>query len=192
MNAFDVKKWIPTFAAYLVLAVAVAVPYRSLRTDVGRLKQKKAEMLVNVQKSIPESRIVYLKKLTDSLQASLDRKRGRVYPRSDFEGLGKAVQRVIEPYGLQMVSISPVYDDLSVLWNTPAEFSDLPVQLELKGTFSQFSRLLDQLNAMPFAVKISDFNLVKETGPKPNLQIKLRGKVVLGQIKKETQPKEIK
>ncbi len=183
MKAFDIKKWIFALLGLLLLVAWYFLSYRNILKDNGKLRSRLSYYRSEAKKNIPEPQIQKMKRQCDSLQGVLIQKRSRVFPENDFQNLGKKIGQVVEKYGLKIVSIRPDYESLKNLGESREEIFELPFQLDLSGTFSQFTKWIDDMNTLPFAIKLGEFSLARETAGRSALEIGLKGAVLLGKTK---------
>lgn len=182
MKTFDIKKWVIPVLGFVALAAWFYYYHANLKV-ISRQKKMIEYLQIEARKNIPESKIEDMKQKTDSLLVVLKQKQSRVFLENEFQNLGKKIGDAVGQYGLQIVSIRPDYESLKTVSESREEIKELPFQMELKGNFSQFTKWLDHLNELPFAIRINDFSLSKESANSLTLQIELKGVVLLGSKK---------
>jgi len=192
MRTFDLKKWIFPLLGLLLLVAWFFLGYQQLLKTNGKLRSQLSYYQSETQKNIPEPQIQKMRQQCDSLQAILVQKRSRVFPEDDFQDLGKKIGQVVDTYGLKIVSIRPDYESLKTLGESREEIFELPFHLDLTGTFSQFTKWIDDMNALPFAIKLGEFSLERENAERSALLIGLKGAVLLGKTKQDGNENEKK
>lgn len=183
MQAFDIKKWIFSILGVVLLIGWFFLIYQRNQKDIGTLQKKLAYLQSEARKNIPESKIQEAKQQADSLQIVLNQKQSRIFPEKEFYDLGKKIGQAVGQYGLKIISIKPDYESLKNVRESSEDIKELPFQMELKGDFSQFTKWIDHLNALPFAIKFGEFSLEKESASSLSLKIDLWGTVLLGKRK---------
>lgn len=183
MKSIDIKKWIFPILGVVLLIAWFFLYYRGNLKNKVDLRKRIDYLQSETRKNIPESKILEIQKRTDSLQVVLIQRRSRVFLEMEFQNLGKKIGEVVGQYGLQIVSIRPDYESLNTVRESKEEIKELPFQMELKGNFSQFTKWVDHLDALPFAVRINDFLFSKENPNNLTLRIELKGIVLLGKNK---------
>jgi hypothetical protein len=132
-----------------------------------------------IKKDIPESQIQAIQNLVDSLGADFNKKESRVYPAEEMGDLVHFIQTSFKPYDLTVVTVRPVYENLAALENDTTGTAELPATVEVKGRFAGFTRLMDDLDGLPFAFKVNSVDLYREDAEKASVDIELKGIVFL-------------
>jgi len=166
-------------AIVIVASIWVAGVYLPSRTRISYLHRELADLDVKEKEYLPAVKIDALSGVVDSLSRKLNAQNKRIYPESALIELGKAVEKLGKAYQLTLQSISPDFDSLSVLSSSGTDLSELRIIAEFKGTFSHFTRFLDESETFPFAIIIQEVVFEKESASSQELKIKVQGNVVL-------------
>jgi hypothetical protein len=178
MHAFDKKQLIISLIFLLLLAGWYVLFYRIMQADVGKIRKRMAMLEEEVKKDIPESKIAVITHQADSLRIVIREKQKKLFHEGDFQTIGKRMTQTIGGFGLQTTAVTPDFGNLKTVRVKPGELSEVTLGLQMKGTFSEFTKLLDAFPTLPFAIKINHFQLNKEEDPKTGLQFVLKGAVL--------------
>jgi hypothetical protein len=132
-----------------------------------------------IKKDIPETQIQAIEKLADSLNSKLRQKESRIYPAEEMSDLVHFIQTSFKPYDLTVVTVRPVYENLADLEKDTTATAELPATVEVTGRFSGFTRLMDDLDRLPFAFKVNAVDLYRQDAEKASMDIELKGIVFL-------------
>ncbi|MBN2201357.1 hypothetical protein JW777_05335 [bacterium] len=157
--------------------------YMPTRREIKTTRANIAVLNRKIKQDIPETRILAVKQEADSLNASLVRRKSRIFPMSDFLLLGRRFQDAINKYDLTLVSLTPQYEKIEHVQRDTAEIAELPMTILLKGRYSGFSRLLDDQSEWPFVIRADAFDLQREDVAKSTALFTLDGVIFL---RKET------
>jgi hypothetical protein len=146
---------------------------------VGGMNQRIVELEEKERQEIPESKIRLMQGLIDSLSASFERRMDRIYPEEDFLKLGDTLEKVCKSYDLKLTSIIPDFKGLSQLIEGKTDISELPITIELTGRFLDLGSFIDDLDHLPFIIKLNEVNLEKQVENQYNLKITLQGVIFL-------------
>jgi hypothetical protein len=147
-----------------------------------RIRDSKAGVVfleAKIKKDIPERQILAMKNLADSLRMVLQRKETRIYPADQLTGLGKSLQTAMKKYDLTLTMVRPNYENLKDLESDSAGTAELPAAVEMTGTFSGFTRLMDDLDNFPFAFKVNSVDLYRSKIETAALEVVLKGIVFM-------------
>lgn len=157
---------------------------RNIRGNIAILDRK-------IKQDIPESQILAVQKETDSLTASLQRRKTRVYPMSDFLLLGRRLQEAINKYDLTLVSLNPMYEKIEEAQRDTSEIAELPMTIVVKGRFAGFARLLDEQNEWPFVIRSDAFDLKREDVAKSTVLFSIKGVIFLKKEASVSKPRTV-
>jgi len=141
-----------------------------------------------VKKDIPERHIRAMQRATDSLVVVLQRERRRIYPIEDLIQIGTRLQAIAKRYNLTMTALTPKYSSLINLDTDTSGIAELPVTVTLKGKFSGFTKLMDDLANLEFAVKVQYLSMVRQDEQTATVVIELKGEVFLRNAGKNEEP----
>lgn len=175
----------------LMFAAWFAFLYRPTHGRIVDLKQQLAELKQKEKEAIPQSDITRIEKYLDSLSVHIDAERLRFYPEADLLELGKSVEEIGKQYNLDLLSIIPDYNSLSELGGESGELSELNVDIVFQGMFSDFTRFLDNIETFPFAMRVQEAALEKETIETRELTITLQGVIVLRKARETDDKKNL-
>ncbi len=157
--------------------------YTPARRQISDIRANIAVLDRKIRQDIPEERILAVQQETDSLVTSLQRRKTRIYPMSDFLLLGRRVQDAINKYDLTLVSLNPMYEKIEQAQRDTSEIAELPMTIVVKGRYSGFKRLIDEQNEWPFVIRMDAFDLQREDIAKSTVLFSIKGVIFL---KKET------
>lgn len=183
------------FLFFLIVFIGAIVWFFIYYTPARRqIKDIRANIAVldrKIKQDIPESQILAVQTETDSLVASLQRRKTRIYPMSDFLLLGRRVQEAINKYDLTLVSLNPIYEKIEEAQRDTSEIAELPMTIVLKGRYSGFTRLLDEQNEWPFVIRQDAFNLQREDIAKSTVLFSIQGVIFLKKEQAVSKPRTI-
>lgn len=183
------------FSFFLIVFVGAIVwffiYYTPTSRQIGKIRANIAVLDRKIKQDIPESQILAVQKETDSLVTSLERRKTRVYPMSDFLLLGRRLQEAINKYDLTLVSLNPVYEKIEEAQRDTSEIAELPMTIVLRGRYSGFTRLLDEQNEWPFVIRPDAFNLQREDIAKSTVLFSIQGVIFLKKEEAVSKPRTI-
>jgi Tfp pilus assembly protein PilO len=153
----------------VVILGAVAwffVFHQPSRDKIRVIKQELVLLKEKIRKDVPESLIQSVQRQSDSISVALESKKTRIFPFSELIHFGDAVQPVVKKYGLTLVSLKPDYKSLAALEADTSEICELPISIQVEGKYDAFTKFMDDLATLPFAVRVDDYfidRLNKET-----------------------------
>jgi Tfp pilus assembly protein PilO len=181
MNAVDKKQLIITIVLVLALAGWYVLIFRNMQSDVGAIRKRMGVLEEEIKKDIPEVRIAAIQRQTDSLKTVIGEKQKKLFHENDFQTIGKRMTQTVNGFGLQTTAVTPDFGNLNTIRVKQGEISEVTIGLQAKGTFPEFTKFIDAFPALPFALKINQFQLNKEEDPKTGLQFNLKGAVMFTQ-----------
>jgi Tfp pilus assembly protein PilO len=153
--------------------------YTPTRAETGKIQSELKVLDRKIKQDIPEARIFAVKREADSLSQSLQQRKNRIYPMTEFMLLGRRVQDAINPYDLTLVSLNPKYERLEEIQRDSAEIVELPMTIVLKGGYTGFTRFFDHQADLPFVIRADAFNLKREDVAKTDVLFSLEGIIFL-------------
>jgi len=154
-------------AWFLVFQQPKMKKIRTIEHELGALREK-------IRKDVPESLIQSVQRQSDSISVSLESKKKRIFAFSDLIHLGDVVEPAVKKYGLTLVALKPDYKSLPALVADASEICELPISIQVEGKYEAFTKFMDDLAVLPFAVRADDYyieRLDKETR-QANFEIK--------------------
>lgn len=183
------------FSFFLIVFIGAIlwffIYYSPTSRQIGKIRANIAVLDRKIKQDIPESQILAVQKETDSLVTSLERRKTRVYPMSDFLLLGRRLQEAINKYDLTLVSLNPVYEKIEEAQRDTSEIAELPMTIVLRGRYSGFTRLLDEQNEWPFVIRPDAFNLQREDIAKSTVLFSIQGVIFLKKEEAVSKPRTI-
>lgn len=177
---------------FLITLFWILVPYASFRKEIRTTRAKINELMEKVKKDVPEAQILKVQKEVDSLSVVLAKKENRVYPLENLPELGIRMAKIAEKYETKLVSIKPGVSALVQSSLTGEAMTELPVSLQFRGRFFPFTRFLESLDSLPFAVRVDHMIFFKSADTTkvkiPTIDVELKGVIFLkkmGAISKE-------
>jgi hypothetical protein len=169
---------------FSILTVCGTVLWFVLVWTPNRRQFKEAKFSVQflegkIKKDIPESQIVAIQTLADSLSTALSQKQSRIYPADGMNDLVHFIQTTVKPYDMTVVTVRPKYEKLADLERDTSQAAELPATVEVKGRFSGFTRLMDDLDRLPLAFKVNTVDMYRQDADKAIVDIELQGVVFL-------------
>ncbi|MDM7925008.1 MAG: hypothetical protein QUS35_03225 [bacterium] len=165
--------------------------YTPTKGQIRDIRGKIAVLDRKIKQDIPETQILAVQQETDSLVSSLQRRKTRVYPMSDFLLLGRRVQEAINKYDLTLVSLNPMYEKIEEAQRDTSEIAELPMTIVLKGRYSGFTRLLDEQNEWPFLIRAEAFDLKREDIAKSTVLFSIKGVIFLKKEASVSKPRTV-
>jgi Tfp pilus assembly protein PilO len=192
MQAIDKKQLMLSVILVLALALWYVGLFRKVQSNTSNLQSRMVVLNEEIKKNVPEANILKIRQQADSLGLALQERAKRILREDEFQNLGKRIEQSMAGYGLKVSAVKPDYENLKAVSaeKTSDSISEWLLGLELKGSFSEFTKLVDALPKMPFALKLDQFLLVKDEDPKTSLQITLKGAAVFSQA--DTSQKQAK
>lgn len=164
---------------FVITAVWILVPYASFRREIRTTRAKINALMEKAKKDVPEAQILKVQKELDSLSFVLAQKEKRVYPLEDLPNMGIRITKIAEKYDTKLVSIKPGFATLVQSSLTEEPITELPVTLQFRGHFFPFTRFLESLDSLPFAVRVDHmiFSRSEDTTKVkvPNIDLELKG-----------------
>jgi len=177
-----ILKKIGILAGILVAGIVVWVLliYMPAQKKIEKLNIEKARLEEKVRAEISDQQVQFMKNMVDTLIVKLERAEARIYPLNRLLKLGEDIDHICSDFGLKLVTITPDYSQISIIYKEQQEVSELPVSFRVEGQFSQLAEFLDAIPTFPFLMRVNAFNIekldiVKDT----KLMIELKGAVVL-------------
>ncbi len=181
---------IPSFIIGLIFVWIILV-YLPISKGKDELKKQLTTLEEKERNNISETKVNEMKNLVDSLGMSIDEGMKHIYSEERLLDLGKAVDSIGKQYDLQLLSIAPVYDSLALLIKETSLLSELPMLIEFKGGFNHFTQFLDGIPEFPFVLRINEVLIEKKDQESSDLNILLRGVIVLKKERMDEGEKEI-
>ena len=169
---------LPSVLIALLVAWVVAF-YLPVSKQTKEMNQRLIQLEEKEREAIPEREVVLMERLVDRLSSKLDSCTQRIYPEEKLLDLGRVVEKIGKTYGLKPVSIAPDYGSLSRLAQSQEEISELPMMIEFGGSFSGFSRFIDGISDLPYAMYVREVVIQKDEEQRSSLSFQLKGVIVL-------------
>lgn len=173
---------IPSLILGLVIGWVIMI-YLPAHKELGVLNKQLRTLEEKEKQIVAESRIRMMRAKVDSLSANLDDRLERFYPEGQLLDIGRMINEIVERNSLRLISITPNYDSLAVFKNEKVEISQLPLTIELKGSFNELTQFLDGISDFPFVLHFREVTLGKQNVARPDLDIVLEGIVGLRKVK---------
>lgn len=173
---------IPSLILSLVIGWVIMI-YLPAHEELRGLNKQLRNLEEKEKQIVAESRIRMMRAKVDSLATNLDSRLKRFYPEGQLLDIGRMINEIVERNSLRLISITPDYDSLSVFKDEKIEVSQLPITIELKGGFNEFTQFLDGISDCPFVLHFREVTLGKEDVAKPDLDIVLEGIVGMRKVK---------
>ncbi len=168
---------------FLITLVWIFVPYASFRKEIRATRAKINALMEKVKKDVPEAQILMFQKEVDSLSVVLSQKEKRVYPLEALPDLGIRISKIAEKYDTKLVSIKPGFTTLVQSSLSEEPMTELPVSLQFRSRFFPFTRFLESLDSLPFAVRVDHmiFSKTEDTTKVkiPSIDVELKGVIFL-------------
>lgn len=169
---------LPTLLVALLVAWFIAF-YLPVSKQTKEMNQRLVSLEEKERSAIPESQIRLMEQIVDSLSAKLEAHTRRIYPQKELLDMGRVIEKIGKQYQLKLLTIAPDYGSLSRLAQSSEEVSELPLMMEFGGTFSGFTRFIDQIDDLPYALRVRELVIQKDEASSYSLNIQLQGVIVL-------------
>ena len=175
------NKTIIAISSFIVVIIIVGVVfvYMPASKEMGVLREQFNRLEERERNNVSELQVREIRRAVDSLYASIDEGMKRIYPEEQLLDLGRAVENIGKEYGLELISIVPDYESLSLFTEATEDISELPMLIEFQGGFDQLTQFLDGIPEFPFVLKINEVNIERMEQDSIDLWIQLRGVIVL-------------
>ena len=178
------KRIIILISIIIILVIGwVVMVYIPASRDLGKLSKQLAALEEKERKLIPYHQIRIIQAEVDSLTESLDDRMKRFYPEEQLLDLGRTIENIGKQYSLHLVSITPDYESLPLFVENDKEISELPLTIEFKGDFEQFTQFLDDIPKFSFVMRFHGLIFHKMDANKKELDITLEGVIALQRMK---------
>lgn len=114
------------------------------------------------------------------LQQEIDEWDDRFPPRNSIVSLAKQIVTYGESFNIKLTEIQPSLFDLYALERAGAQVSgayvmQMPLKLRFQGRYLNTSKMIDQLNSLPFNVSVTDvdFNVIADKYPQVECSLNL-------------------
>ncbi len=177
----------------LILVVWIIVVYLPTNREMGALKDRLVSLNAMEQQRISENQVRHLRTILDSLYMWVDESMERIYPEEQLLDLGRVIENIGKEYGLELISIVPDYESLSLFIEQSGEIVELPVMMQFGGRFEQLAQFLDHSNALPYVLRINEVIIENnsESQYSSELDITMRGVIVLKKERMDQGEEEI-
>ncbi len=173
------KKLIILSAVIAVIVIGwVFVYYMPASQELSVLNVDLADLREKENKKISQSEVNVIQSSVGKLISDIEEKMIRVYSGPLLLDLGRNVEKIAKDYDMDLIQIEVNYESL-ILFRSVEEISDLPVKMEFKGTFSNFSKLLDDVTNLPFAMRLQKIEIEKDQPETDYLKIVVQGIIVI-------------
>ena len=141
---------------------------------------QKKNLEAKVSSEISDNQVRFMQILVDSLSTTLTNAEARIYPLNKLLQLGHDIEAICKKHDLNLLTITPDYEKISLIYKEQQEVSELPLGFRVEGKFAQLSQFLDAIPTFPFLMRVNEFNIQKKDIIKDaNLVIEFKGAVVL-------------
>lgn len=168
---------------FLITLVWILVPYASFRKEIRTTRTKINELTEKAKKDVPEAQIIRTQKEVDSLSQVLAQKEKRVYALEALPDLGVRIAQIAEKYDTKLVSIKPGFTTLVQSSMSGEPMTELPVSFQFRSRFFPFTRFLDSLESLPFAIRVDHMIFSRTTDTTkvkiPTIDVELKGVLFL-------------
>jgi len=173
MDAKEIKGFIPIAVAVLVFLLSHFFAVKPLQQKIREYSARSKVLEDKIKKDVPEAQIQKVKRMADSTQAAMDQIEARILESEKLFDVGFLVGQQAKAYRMELVAVKPDYTKLAVLEDKKEEIHELPMKLELKGYFKDFTTFWDAVSGFPFAMKVKGIQFLRETMEKPVLTVEM-------------------
>ena len=147
-------------------------------SQLHELNNKLEKLEVKEEKKVSPADVNIVKTRIDSLQKQIDSLEENIYSGRQLLDMGRKLEKIGSEYDLELVTVSPDFESLSI-FNNNEGLSQLPVIITFKGRFSDFSGLLDDINNMPFTIRLTGIRVIRNDPSKRNIEFNIYTDIVI-------------
>lgn len=163
-----------------------------VQTKMTNHKIRLNEYTQKEHQQVSEARVAMMEQKVDSLNARFKKEKNRVFLEERLASLGTEIDRLVRKYNLTLFDVTPGYHNLRGFTENLEEIAELPLRIELKGSFRRFSSFFDDLPQFPFVMRIDDVVLEKIDPSRAELKIRMQGVILIRKERDNENIKEVK
>jgi len=183
MDAKKIKGFLPIVASVLFFAMTFFFFVKPMQKQIRDYSARSRVLEDKIKKDIPEWRILKMKNLADSTKTVMELIEKRILGNEKLYDVGTQIGQQAKDHQMTLVAVRPDYSKLAILQDTKEEIHELPITIELKGYFKDFTRFWDAIPDFPFAMKVMGVNFLRESVEKPVLTVEMKSIFFFREIK---------
>jgi Tfp pilus assembly protein PilO len=179
---------VPSIMGLIVIGWILLVFWPAAKT-IKALTEESRILIQKDKQSISDLQVKSIQLEADSLTRKLEADMRRLFYEDQLLDLGRVIEQIGKQYGLNLLTVTPDYQFLSSLKENQEQITVFPMTIVFGGTFSQFTKFLDNINEFPIVFQVETILFKKESESGSKLTGEMHSKIVMRKKLKDIKQK---